>query len=173
MLKKSGVIRKIDELGRIVIPKETRRMLGIREGENLEILVDNNEIILKKYNHTKSLLDLGIHLIDIYSTVSDNYIIITDREKVLASNFKNDLVDIPLNDEMIHLIDNREFFKENDKIIDLGEIQLRGNFVMCPIISDIDCLGLIILYSEKNNLIDDVKGVKLISKILSEKLNIN
>ena len=49
-LKSTGVIRRIDELGRIVIPKEIRRNLGIRDGENVEIFTESDSIILKKYN---------------------------------------------------------------------------------------------------------------------------
>ena len=48
-MKTTGIIRRIDELGRIVIPKEIRRSLRIKEGENIEILIDNDNIILKKY----------------------------------------------------------------------------------------------------------------------------
>ena len=47
-MKSTGVIRRIDELGRIVIPKEIRRTLGIRDGENVEIYTENDSIILKK-----------------------------------------------------------------------------------------------------------------------------
>ena len=48
-MKATGVIRRIDELGRIVIPKEIRRNLGIRDGESIEIYIENDNIILKKY----------------------------------------------------------------------------------------------------------------------------
>ena len=49
MLKSTGVVRKVDELGRIVIPIELRRTMGIEEKDALEIYVDNEKIILKKY----------------------------------------------------------------------------------------------------------------------------
>ncbi len=49
MLKSTGVVRKVDELGRIVIPIELRRTLGIEEKDSLEIYVDNERVILKKY----------------------------------------------------------------------------------------------------------------------------
>jgi transcriptional pleiotropic regulator of transition state genes len=49
VLKSTGVVRKVDELGRIVIPIELRRTLGIEEKDSLEIYVDNEKIILKKY----------------------------------------------------------------------------------------------------------------------------
>ena len=49
-MKATGIVRKIDELGRVVIPKETRRLLFINEGDSLEIFKDENEIILRKYS---------------------------------------------------------------------------------------------------------------------------
>ncbi len=49
MMKSTGVVRKVDELGRIVIPIELRRTMGIEEKDALEIYVDNEKIILKKY----------------------------------------------------------------------------------------------------------------------------
>ena len=49
-MKVSGIVRKVDPLGRIVIPKEIREVMGINEGDSLEIVKDNNQIILKKYN---------------------------------------------------------------------------------------------------------------------------
>ena len=61
---KTGVIRRIDELGRIVIPKEIRRSLRIKEGESLEILVDNENIILKKYSLIKNLNDFAQNITD-------------------------------------------------------------------------------------------------------------
>ena len=59
-MKATGIIRRIDALGRIVIPKEMRKSLRIKEGENLEIFVDSNDnIVLKKYSAIKNLEDLA------------------------------------------------------------------------------------------------------------------
>ena len=56
----TGITRKIDELGRIVIPKEIRRTLGIKDGENMQIFVDQNLICLKKYSFFSSLKNFGL-----------------------------------------------------------------------------------------------------------------
>ncbi len=70
MIKSTGIIRKVDELGRIVIPMELRTKLGIQEKDPLEIFVDGSSIILKKYNpncifcgSSKDLLAYNDHLI--------------------------------------------------------------------------------------------------------------
>ncbi|QTB12603.1 AbrB/MazE/SpoVT family DNA-binding domain-containing protein [Lysinibacillus sphaericus] len=49
LMKSTGIVRKIDDLGRVVIPKETRRTLGIEEGDSLEIYTNGNQVILQKY----------------------------------------------------------------------------------------------------------------------------
>lgn len=49
-MKTTGIIRRVDELGRVVIPKEMRRVLGIQEGDPLEIAVENGEIAMRKYS---------------------------------------------------------------------------------------------------------------------------
>ncbi|MFZ3171936.1 MAG: AbrB/MazE/SpoVT family DNA-binding domain-containing protein [Carboxydocellales bacterium] len=48
-MKSTGIVRKVDDLGRVVVPIELRRTLGINEGDGLEIFVDNEKIFLKKY----------------------------------------------------------------------------------------------------------------------------
>ena len=55
-MKSTGIVRRIDELGRIVIPKEIRKNLKIREGDTLEIYVEKSSIILRKFSHLNSLL---------------------------------------------------------------------------------------------------------------------
>jgi stage V sporulation protein T len=57
-MKSTGVVRRIDDLGRIVIPKEIRRNLRIKEGDNLEVFVEGEDIILKKYSMMNKINDL-------------------------------------------------------------------------------------------------------------------
>ena len=79
------MIRKIDELGRVVIPKEIRKSLGIKDGENLEIMIDNDNICLKKASLLLNFDKLAKTLV-YYAYECINYnIIICDREKVIAS----------------------------------------------------------------------------------------
>ena len=83
-MKTTGIVRRIDELGRIVIPKEIRKSLRIKEGESLEILIDNEDIILKKYSVIKNLNDFAQNITDsIYSFIKNN-ILITDTNSILA-----------------------------------------------------------------------------------------
>ena len=63
-MKATGVVRRIDDLGRIVIPKEIRRSLKINDGDSLEIFVDTNEVILKKYSLLDDMVDLSKKLVN-------------------------------------------------------------------------------------------------------------
>ena len=64
-MKSTGVIRRIDDLGRIVIPKEIRKNLKIREGDTLEFYISGNEIILKKFSLINEFSDMAIKLVEI------------------------------------------------------------------------------------------------------------
>ena len=83
-MKSTGVVRRIDELGRIVIPKEIRRNLGIRDGENIEIFTENDSIILKKFYRMRASSDLASNLCELVYNSFNYKMIITDREKIIA-----------------------------------------------------------------------------------------
>jgi stage V sporulation protein T len=172
-LKSTGVIRKIDELGRIVLPKEIRRNLGIRDGENLEIFVDNDYIILKKYSKLSDSNEIIQSIGSLIDGVYPFKIIFTDRDKVIFSSIKDILSGIPLCDNFIKMILNREsFLKDELQVYKFGDIELKGYFIIYPIISSMDCLGLIILYDEKSIPNYYYNLVKFISNIILSKIDI-
>lgn len=165
----TGITRKIDELGRIVIPKEIRKNLGIRDGEALEIITSEDKVILKKYNEVKKYEDICDKLCDIVSNVYNVKVIITDREKVISSsidNYKNILID----NELIELIDERKMLI-SDKLITkkfMNE-ELIGFYTVVPIVVSSDSLGLVIIVDEKKV---DEKLAKLVAKIVVDKVDI-
>ena len=171
-MKSTGVVRRIDELGRIVIPKEIRRNLGIRDGENIEIFIENDSIILKKYYRMTTNSDLANNLCElIYNNFNDK-IIITDREKILASAGINaDIKNHLLNSEYLNIIEARETVIKENALLNIGEYTLNGNIVFIPIIALNDSIGLVIIISD-NNLKEKVAIGKLIASIFSQKLDI-
>ena len=84
-MKTTGIIRRIDELGRIVIPKEIRKNLRIKNGESLEIYLENDSIILKKYSQIESLKNVSIDYVEAFNQIIKHNIIVTDRDKVIAA----------------------------------------------------------------------------------------
>lgn len=170
-MKATGITRKIDELGRIVIPKEIRRNLGIRDGESLEIFTEEDGILLKKHSLIHNFEDLGNKLCKTLSTIIDAEIIITDRERIIATSNKDELIGKILPKEFIELIDNRESLKsEYETKTTIEDIEISGNYSIVPIISSIDSLGLVIIISKSN--VDNTMMARIIAKIMAEKLDI-
>lgn len=168
-MKQTGVTRKIDELGRIVIPKEIRKNLGIRDGESLEIYTSDDSIILKKYYEVKKLEDVCDKLCEMIKNIYDVNILITDREKVVSSSISN-YKDKLLDKDLIELIDEREMLI-SDKLLTkkLGNDEVIGYYTVVPIVASSDSLGLVII-------VDEVKTyerlAKFVAKIVVDKVDI-
>ena len=84
-MKSTGITRRIDDLGRIVIPKEIRKNLKIKENEVLEIFINNDEIILKKFSPFNDSEKVLSDYIKVINDMTGNDVIITDRDKVIIS----------------------------------------------------------------------------------------
>ena len=80
----TGIVRRIDELGRIVIPKEIRKNLRIKNGDNLEILVDGENITLRKYSQIENVTDMASVYAESFYQVLKYNVIVTDTDKVVA-----------------------------------------------------------------------------------------
>ena len=86
---KSGIVRRIDELGRVVIPKEIRKTMRIREGEELEIFVDDDKnLVLKKYSPFAGLKEISEAFISAVQKTTDSEAVVFDTQKVVAATEK-------------------------------------------------------------------------------------
>ena len=86
-MKATGIVRRVDELGRLVIPKEIRRTLRIREADPLEIFTDRNgEIILKKYSPIRELASSAQELTEAMAQVTNQLICVCDQDQVVAAS---------------------------------------------------------------------------------------
>lgn len=169
-MKQTGVTRKIDELGRVVIPKEIRKNLSIRDGETLEIFTSEDSIILKKYFEVRKYEDLSSKLCELIKNIYNVDLVITDREKVITASNKDIVENTKLNNKFLELIDNREMFISKELLtINLG-IDISGYFTIIPIIASSDSLGLVIIISDNDN--DYSSLGKLLAKIIADKIDI-
>ncbi len=168
-MSKSGITRRIDELGRIVVPKEIRYNLGIRDGEPLEIYTSDNAIIIKKYSQIENIKDLGQNVCDIISDVCKVNILVSDREKIVASdNELKNLINEKLNTKYKDLIDNREsYVSEKEELF----FNISSYLTIFPIITSTDCSGLIILLSKQKQE-ENIKFAKIAQKLIVKKLDI-
>lgn len=171
-MKSTGVTRRIDELGRIVIPKEVRKNLGIREGEFLEIFVDDNKIILQKQMAIFRSMNFLASVFDIVLNIYELNIIVTDRDSIIFDSDKKNLKS-KISQKMIKLMDYREIYQSlNYETLQITDESYEGYFYILPIIVDTDILGLIILYDI--NPIDEEKKklMNFIQKIICNYLSI-
>lgn len=161
-----NITRRIDELGRIVIPKEMRNELGIRDGELLEISLQSKELIIKKYSKMEKIKKVSENIVNVITSIKKLDIIITDREKVVTtSDSLKELDNKELNEELKRLIDNRESKKSEIKINIFG---LEKYVVILPIINESDCSGLVIMLSDK--LINNIEEVKIIKELIEKSI---
>lgn len=175
-MKATGIIRRIDELGRIVIPKEIRKTLRIKEGESLEIYVDNSDnIILKKYSLMKKMEDFAQDFTDsIHSFIKHN-VLICDNDTILAisGSLKKEYNQKEISEEMETKIKRRENMieKHTKKISITDQKDIEGTFAVSPIIVNGDTAGLVMVISE-NEPVDDIdfKIVQIAAKFLETHL---
>ena len=169
-MKATGVVRRIDDLGRIVIPKEIRRNFKINEGDSLEIFVDARGIILKKYSLLDDMVETATNLLESIGKVFSQNILITDKQKVISVT--KDLEDVYLNKEITDFIkgkiDSRnEFFQDSEVSITLDSKEI--NFFFYPLIVNSDALGSIILLDKKIEELDK-KLVYFLSSFLEKNI---
>lgn len=151
-MKATGIVRRIDDLGRVVIPKEVRKILNIREGDPLEIFTDSEGIILKKYSAIGNMSDFAIsYAAALYETTS-NTVIITDRDMVITCAGHPKCTSVSLSNELQEVIEKRNFKLNTVKdIIPLTtrDITTYAAQAICPIIVEGDPIGAIILATGK------------------------
>ncbi|MBP3634871.1 MAG: AbrB/MazE/SpoVT family DNA-binding domain-containing protein [Bacilli bacterium] len=170
-MKSTGITRRIDDLGRIVIPKEIRKNLKIKENEILEIFIDNEEIILKKYSSFSDMEKVLFNFVDTLYKITGNNIFITDRDKIIAcqENKKLDYLNKNVGDTINYVIDSRMPILSNEKSdLYLKENEsLNINYYIIPIITNSDILGVVVMLS--NNKINEVDklSLEIVSKLIS------
>jgi len=166
-MKNTGVIRKIDELGRIVIPKEIRKNLNIRNGEDVQIYIEEDKIILKKYQKILSIKENAQKYVSSFCKFCDGEIYVTDRENVIASssnNYLNEGIDF----KIISLINDRR--QDSGKGILIGSEKLDKYYFLSPIIVDADAIGAIIIVSDIGITDKDKVIVQILNTLLSMEL---
>lgn len=112
-MKATGIVRRIDDLGRVVIPKEIRRTMRIREGDPLEIYTDNDgEVIFKKYSPIGELSHFATQYAEVLSKTSGYPVLIADRDRIVASYgiSRKDAIDRKISEELEAALEQRKPF---------------------------------------------------------------
>ncbi|KJS02003.1 MAG: stage V sporulation protein T [Peptococcaceae bacterium BRH_c4a] len=160
-MKATGIVRRIDDLGRVVIPKEIRRTLRIREGDPLEIFVDREgEVILKKYSPIGELGDFAKEYADSLHEALGHIACIADRDTIIAvagapkKEFINKAIgpaiEKVMEDRKASILNNPGKEPQNKEcmIVEDGDCRYSAE-VIAPIITEGDPIGAVILASRE------------------------
>jgi len=153
-MKATGIVRRIDDLGRVVIPKEIRRTMRIREGDPLEIYTDREgEVILKKYSPINDLGEFAKEYVEsLYETIGTPALI-SDSDEIIAVDgvSKKDYVNKRLSQFSEDFMKQRSVVLEkNEDSIELvpGQFEQVKSYCVAPIISNGDTIGAVYLISK-------------------------
>ena len=148
-MKATGIVRRIDDLGRVGIPKELRRTLRIREGDPLEIFVNNvDEVIFKKYSPIGELGDFASDYAETLAKASGQGAVITDRDNVIAVSGipKKELIQKPVSHELENMMNEKiSLTSDESKTVSVsGTSDKYSAGVVVPIISEGDTIGSVL-----------------------------
>ena len=160
-MKATGIVRRIDDLGRIVIPKEIRRTLRIREGDPLEIFTDREgEIILKKYSPIGELGSFAKEYAESLAQSAGHITCIVDKDQIIAvsGGSRKEFMEKHISDELEQVLNTRNthIATRNDSdfvpIVDdeNGHNDIYSAELIVPIICEGDVLGAIIMLGNKS-----------------------
>ena len=147
-MKATDIVRRIDDLGRVVIPKEIRRTLKIREGNSLEIYTDSQgNVIFKKYSPIGEMDEIAETYAQVINKMTGKAAFICDNEKVIAVSGapKKEYLDKNISFALENLINKRDVFvyEKNSKSISAFENGEEEVFIMIPIIVSSETVGAV------------------------------
>lgn len=164
-MKATGIVRRIDDLGRVVIPKEIRRTLRIREGDPLEIFTDRDgEIILKKYSPIGELGAFAKEYAESLAKNAGHVTCIVDKDQIIAvsGGTKKEFMEKHISSELEEVINNRNTLiadRSDSKFVPIleNDSESYNHELITPILCEGDVLGAIIMLSD-NQTMGEVEG---------------
>ena len=157
-MKATGIVRRIDDLGRVVIPKEIRRTLRIREGDPLEIYTERDgEVIFKKYSPMGDLTELAAQICDSIAKNTGHIASVSDRDSVIAvaGTSKRELMDKTNSQELEQIMEQRKtyHYQSGDSRIRVSDHVDRYHLgAATPILSQGDVMGCVSILLEEADL---------------------
>lgn len=161
-MKATGIVRRIDDLGRVVIPKEIRRTLRIREGDPLEIFTDREGgIILKKYSPIGELSDFAKEYAEALQQTIGHSVLICDKDTIIAVSGagKKEYMEKRVSEDVERILVERKTVLHNNKdggkgfaiTNDEEDGTTYSAQVISPIVSEGDAIGAVVIMSKETN----------------------
>ena len=155
-MKATGIVRRVDDLGRIVIPKEIRRTLKIREGDPLEIYTEKDGgVIFRKYSPMGEMQEFAAQMCEAISANTGHIAAVADRDSIIALSGapKRELLEKPNTQELEHLMENRRSYRYTPGDTLLRPTDSTDKYhlgVAAPILCQGDLIGCVLLLQEAN-----------------------
>ena len=183
-MKTTGIVRKLDDLGRIVIPKEIRRCLRIKEGSPMEIVLnEKGDVILNKYSMVESVADYSNVFCRVIAEVHECNCFVTDRENIIAyyGENKKDYLSRELSDEMLSIVESKKDYIAN--VLDKTTIYpiykedktTYYSELIVPIMVQGECEGLLGFINTKSNKAFDkcqISTAHVVVKFISRQIDL-
>lgn len=178
-MRATGIVRRIDDLGRVVIPKEIRKTLRIREGDPLEIFTaKDGEVILKKYSPIGELNEFSQEYTETLGETLGHGVVVTDLDSIIAVSKlpKKDYKEKSISNELEQLIENRETkYAKDNNIVPLHKddsLEYSGQIIMPIVSSSGDCIGSISIVSKDNETLTETeeKILKIAANFLGKQV---
>ncbi|MCL2848179.1 MAG: AbrB/MazE/SpoVT family DNA-binding domain-containing protein [Firmicutes bacterium] len=169
-MKYTGVIRRVDDLGRLVIPKEFRKMQKIKAGDPLEIcLIEDGDMIIRRVDLSAKLVNVGKNMVsELHSTLQLD-VFLCDAEKFLfvKSDKLKDIVDTPISGDLSYSIQKRKDFASETNVPHINESRYCYSY---PIYTE-DLYGSLVILSLEKIPDYKLKIVQMLSRIIASNLH--
>lgn len=166
-MKATGIVRRIDDLGRVVIPKEIRRTMRIREGDPLEIFTDKDgEVVFKKYSPIGEMASFAAQYADVMSRACGAPVLIADRDHIVAAAGipRREFLERRISEQMEQYMEARRSFvataTETMPFYPVEGAERRAS-VCCPILSAGDVTGAVCLMLPDSGALPGEGDIKL------------
>lgn len=164
-MEASGIVRRVDDLGRIVIPKEIRSNFRIKSGECLEIYTVDDKIFLKKQDMISKYTDYFEKMLEVFSKTLKINILLTDTDKVIFSLGEGS--SIYLNKELDNTIYNIILERDQKKLDDVQFFGDKSNILIQPLVVGGDVIGSTIFVRKNNKFSEiDTKIMDIVDNLL-------
>lgn len=175
-MRATGIVRRIDELGRVVIPKEIRKTMRIREGDPLEIFTEKDgEVIFKKYSPVGEIGGIATDCAESLHKAADVSVIVCDRDTVVASSGvpKREYNDRPITAQLEKLCESRSAYTHGGE--KLYPVDGCNRYVSCaaPIVCDGDVIGVVASLSDTDGKTapDDVRLINTAANFIASQIS--
>lgn len=169
-MKATGIVRRIDALGRLVIPMEIRKNMNIKMGEEIEMFVLDGQVVLQKHSSMNKLTTSVKEVVKVLSEITNSTAIATDKDKVIVSYGQEDSLEgMPLSDRYIREISQYRYLSYNGgSCINVIESIELFALLAIPLYSEGDLVGTVGLVSTSKNFAEvDLNTLKIVGSVLT------